>query len=189
MIIRRDPMGDICNAIVNHPTVRPGMISANDEVLDLRPLAHDPRGVLLLGEPAFGCFLCYRVLDGVYEVHAGILPEGRGPWCLEFGLSSVRHMFTTTDAIEIITRIPQGHIGTLALAKRTGFKERWQRPHCRFRGQDVPYGVWSVSMLDWFPADDAERESVLEEMLRAGQTVKAQNWHTRWAFISRLGMT
>jgi hypothetical protein len=189
MLIRRDTTGDICNAIINHAAVRPGMISANDDVLDVRPLAHDPRGVLLIGEPAFGCFLCYRVLDGVYEVHAGVLPGGRGPWCLEFGLSSVRHMFTSTDAIEILTRIPQGHIGTVALAKRTGFRERWSRPHCRFRGQDVPYTVWSVVMQDWMPTEDAEREAVLEEMRRSGQELKAHNWQYRWAFLSRLGMS
>lgn len=188
MLIRRDPVGDICNAIINHAAVRPFMTSVNDGALDVRPLAHDARGVLLIGEPAFGCFLCYRVMDGVYEVHAGVLPGGRGAWCLEFGLSAVRHMFTTTDAIEILTRIPQGHIGTIALAKRTGFKERWTRPHCRFRGQDVPYTVWSVVMQDWWPVDDDERAAVLKEMIAAGQTLKAQNWHMRWAFLSRDGM-
>ena len=189
MLIRRDPHGDICNAIMNHPAVRPWMISANDDVLDVRPMAVDPRSVLMLGEPAYGCFVCYRVLDGVYEVHAAVLPDGRGEWCLDFGLSAVRHMFVTTDAIEIITRIPQGHIGTLALARRTGFVERWKRPHCRFQGKDVPYSVWSVTMIEWFPAEDAEREAVLREMQQAGQTQKAANWYTRWAFLSREGMT
>jgi hypothetical protein len=189
MLIRRDTHGDICNAIINHASVRPWVMSANDDVLDVRALAADPRGVLMLGEPAYGCFACYRVLDGVYEVHAAVLPDGRGEWCLEFGQSAMRHMFTTTDAIEIITMIPQGHVGTLALAKRTGFKERWSRPHCRFRGKDVPYTVYSATMMDWFPADDAEREAVLEEMRQSGQQLKAHNWHYRWAFLSRLGMT
>jgi hypothetical protein len=189
MLIRRDPEGLVCNAIFNHPEVRPWCISANDEVLDVRPMATDPRGVLMVGEPALGCFACLRVLDGVYEVHAAVLPEGRGEWCLDFGHSAVRHMFTTTDAIEIITRIPQGHIGTLALARRTGFIERWSRPHCRFRGKDVPYSVYSVTMMDWWPSDNAEREAVLAEMQQAGQTVKAQNWYYRWAFLSREGTT
>jgi hypothetical protein len=188
MLIRRDPMGDICNAIMNHPTVRPWMISANDDVLDVRQMAHDPRTVLMLGEPAYGCFACYQVLNGVYEVHAAVLPDGRGEWCLDFGHSAIRHMFVTTDCIEIITRIPQGHIGTLALARRTGFVERWSRPHCRFRGKDVPYSVYSVTMIDWFPADDEEREAVLHEMRNAGQSDKAANWHYRWAFLSREGV-
>ena len=61
-------------------------------MLDLRPMAQDRlRSVLLVGEPAYGCFACYRVLDGVYEVHAAVLPEGRGEWALDFGLSAVRH--------------------------------------------------------------------------------------------------
>lgn len=190
MLIRRDTTGEVCNAIINDDQVRPWVVSANDDVIDVRQLAQDPRGVLMLGEPPLGCFCCFRVLDGVYEVHAAVLPEGRGKWCLEFGLSAVRHMFVTTDAIEIITMIPQGHIGTLALARATGFQQRWTRPHCRFRGKDVPYTVWSVSMLDWFPADDdAEREAVLAEMRQAGQELKAHNWHYRWAFLSRLGMS
>jgi hypothetical protein len=189
MLIRRDTQGDTCNAIMNHPAVRPWMISANDEVLDVRPMAQDPRAILMVGEPALGCFACYRVMDGVYEVHAAVLPDGRGEWCLEFGHSAVRHMFTATDAIEIITRIPQGHIGTLALARHTGFVERWSRPHCRFRGKDVPYAVYSVTMMDWFPAGDAERETVLHEMRRAGQQAKAANWYLRWAFLSREGTT
>jgi hypothetical protein len=189
MLIRRDTTGDICNAIINHADVRPGMLSVASDVLDVRPLAHDPRSVFLIGEPAFGCFLCYRVMDGVYEVHAGVLPGGRGPWCLEFGLSSVRHMFVSTDAIEILTRIPQGHIGTVALAKRTGFRERWTRPHIRFRGQDVPFGVWSILMQEWWPSDEAEAESILRDMRKAGQTIKADNWYLRWAFLSREGLT
>jgi hypothetical protein len=76
----------------------------------------------------------------------------------------------------------------MALAKRTGFKERWTRPHCRFRGRDVPYTVWSVVMQDWWPTDEAEAGNILRDMRAAGQTVKADNWYLRWAFLSREGM-
>lgn len=190
MRIGRDTDGRAVNRIVNHAAVRPWMVGTpagdNGEPLDLAPLARDPRHRLLIGEPeAYGAFMCVQLLDGVYEAHAAVMPEGRGQWTLEFAEAALHHLFTATDAVEILTRVPQGHLASLTLVRRLGFACRWSRPSCRFRGRDVPYTVWSLVMQDWFPADDASRETVLQDMLRAGCSRKAAVWHNRFAFLSR----
>jgi hypothetical protein len=189
MIIHRDTTGAAVNRIWNHPEVRPWIVNGPDHELDLRPAALDPRYWLLVGEPELGSFFCVRFDAGLYEAHAAVLPEGRGEWSLEFGRSAIRAMFTGTDCIEILTRVPQGHPACLALVRNLGFSPRWTRPSCNFRGRNVPCTVWSLTMQEWFPAEDEARKAALAEMCAAGWERKAQCWQKRWALLSRERMT
>jgi hypothetical protein len=182
--IHRDPTGDTLNRIVNHPEVRPWLMS-EDQELDFRLLANDPRIFLLVGDPPIGSIVFGQVVTGVYEAHAAVLPEGRGVWMTQLSEAAIRYMFTATDCIEILTRVLQGHVAAVALARYLGFVERWRCPAFRFRGRDVPYGVWGLTMMDWFPADDDGRKAALQEMYHAGQGEKAKSWYARWTHLSR----
>lgn len=185
MRILRDISGETVNRIVNDPDVRPWIIGAADRTLDLSRMASDPRCWLLVGEPPLGAQIAWRILDGVAEFHSAVLPSGRGEWALEFFADAVRYMFCTTDAIELITRIPQGNLGALTLARRFLLQPRWICPSCWYRGQRVPYAVWSLTMMDWMPSDLAGYEAAIEDIERAGLQTKAANWLARRAFLSR----
>lgn len=161
------------------------MVTTLDHTFDFRALAPDPRWHFLIGDPPCGTFICGRLLDGIYEAHAAVVPEGRGPWTVQFGEAAIRYMFTATDAIEILTRVPQGHLGSLTLVRRLGFVLRWTRPSCWFRGRDVPYSVWGLTLFDWWPSEDTAREATLEEMRCADQHEKMVAWHNRYAILSR----
>lgn len=186
MRIQIDDDGDVTNGIVNHPEVLPTFTSARHP-LDMRPLAKDPSSLILVGTPPKGAFIFMKILDGVYEAHGAVMPEMRGEWARELADGSVRHMFTATDCIEIMTRIPQGHLPTMALVKHLKFVERWQRPEISFRGKLVPFSVWSLTMQDWWPSGEAMQKVVLEEMRKYGPPNKAANWYARWAHLSRTG--
>lgn len=185
MIVQRDTTGEIANRIVNHPAVRPSFTIDPEHELDFRPLAHDPNTIILVGEPPIGTFVFYRLLAGVYEAHGASLPEGRGEWTDRFARHCLYFLFTSTDAIEILTRVPQGHLATSTLVRQLGFTWRWARPATRFRGQNVPFAVWSLTMMDWFPHEDELRLEVLRDMKKNGPPNKSDSWEQRWAFLSR----
>lgn len=185
MMVRRDVEGELTNAIVNHPQVLPTFTDSPDPI-DMRPIAQDPHTIILVGTPPQGCFLFTQIVLGVYEAHGAVMPEGRGPWAQELAESCVRTIFIGTDAIEIMTRIPEGHTATLALVKGLGFQPRWSRPEILFRGKKVPFTVWSLTMQQWFPSDEAEQRIVLRDMKDGGPPGKADNWYARWARLSRI---
>lgn len=183
MLIRRDIEGDTLNRIINHPEVRPWVMSEHQN-LDFRILARDPRIFLLVGDPPIGSIVFGQVVTGVYEAHAAVLPQGRGEWMTELSEAAMRYMFMATDCIEILTRVLQGHVAAAALARRLGFVERWGCPEFPFRGRMVPYTVWGITMMDWFPDDEEGRKRAYSEMYHAGQAEKAKVWYARWAALS-----
>lgn len=183
MEVTRDRTGAVINAIFNDPTVHP-LIMNDDRYLDLSKIASDPRGYALIGEPAWGGYILWPVVEAVYELHVGVLPQGRGPWAVDFTASTFQYMFCGTDALELITRIPQGAVGTLALARRFGWRERWRCPQTLYRGQEVPYTVYSLTMFDWLPVDDDQRNAAFARMNQLGMEKKAAVWYQRWALLS-----
>jgi hypothetical protein len=185
MNLHRDTTGEEANRIVNHPDVRPSFTSVPDKELDFRPLANDPNTLILVGDPPLGTFVFYRIMPGVFEAHGASLPEGRGEWTDRFARHCLYFLFTGTDCIEILTRVPQGHLPTATLVRQLGFTWRWSRPATRFRGKNVPFAVWSLTMMDWFPHEDELRLEVLRDMKTNGPPRKAENWEQRWAFLSR----
>lgn len=185
MMIRRDIDGDLTNSIVNHPEVLP---TFTDRVgtIDMRPLAKDPGTIILVGTPPIGAFIFMQIIMGVYEAHGAVMPDGRGAWARELAEDAVRTIFSFTDCIEIMTRIPQGHMATMSLVKHLKFVRRWDRPEIKFRGQLVPFSVWSLTMQDWFPSDPEKQTEVIEAMRKGGPAGKGDNWHARWARLSRI---
>ena len=187
MRVSLDPTGELCNLIVNHPDVFP-LLSEDDNPIDLRPLAQNPRARLLVGVPPLGTYVAARILDGVWEFHAGVLPEGRGAWNVEFSEAAIRYMFVETDAIELITRVPVTHLACLTLVKKFGFMPRWRgRDTVRWKGRETGYQVWSLTAMDWLPFDDLQRRETYGDMMRAGNEAKARNWIIREQILAREG--
>lgn len=150
MNIRRDFSANAVNAVLNNPEVRPWVADMGEGAIDLTRAVANTNNILLMGE--FGGCMFYRIMDGMYEVHTQVLPEGRGQWVKDF-LMAVRHfIWTRTDAIEVTTRVPHGHEGAKRAAEFAGMTYEFTRPDCcRFRGADTPVDIYSERIQDWTP--------------------------------------
>ena len=183
MMLERDETGEVANRICNDPRVLPTLAN---HPLDLRPLAQDQHTIILVGTPPAGCFVLIQILDGVWEFHGAVLPEFRGEWSQQFAGECIDYMFTRTTCIELMTRIPQGNLASLALARHFNFTKRWDRPAIEFRGQNVPFSIYSLTMQDWWPSDYNHQSYVLKVM-NDYRPEKAKVWYNRWAALSRNG--
>jgi hypothetical protein len=113
------------NAVANHPEVRPWVGGAGP--IDMTPVVADLRNVLLMGQG--GGLLFVNLDPGLYEVHTQFVPEARGPQALLAVLDALRWMFTRTDCMEIVTRVPDGNLAAAALVKKIGGEFQFYRPH------------------------------------------------------------
>lgn len=178
MLLTRDTTGEVTQRIFDDPNVGQGPI-------DITPLLRDSHCIALVGDPPLGVHIGLQVVSGVYEVHSVILPEGRGEWAVEFTESAIRHIFVTTDCIELITRIPHGALPPNSLARRFGFAERWVGGDMVYQNRIVPFSVWSLTLMGWMPAEIEAFNAVIAEMREAGQDLKADVWFARRAFVAR----
>lgn len=147
-VIERATNSDRINAIVNHPKIRPWIAPREDGRIDLTAVAGLSSTVILLGE--HGGFVLYQLLPGIYEVHTHVLPAGRGAWTDQFIQAGIRWMFTHTDAFEILTRVPKGHLSALATTVRAGMRYEFTSdfPY-KFLGKDSKVDVYSFRLQDW----------------------------------------
>lgn len=135
------------NRIVNDPAVRP-WVANGDTPLDLASQVADRRNVFLLGDHGAVAFLF--VQSGVYEAHTQVLPAGRGPWTRALTEAAVRTMFAATDAYEITTRVPAGHIAAKAAAEAQGLRFEFTRPNgVVFRNKVCDAHIYSFRVQDW----------------------------------------
>jgi len=113
------------NAAANHPDVRPWLGLLNLGPLDLTALVTDPANVTLAGE--HGGFLCHRIGEGLFEIHSIFSPGGRGRLRPETR-AGLRFLFTQTDAVRVVTQVPDCNPRAAALALKTGFEQVLHRP-------------------------------------------------------------
>lgn len=144
----REYSAERINVIVNHPNVRP-WLGGGMGALDLSAMIADQRNVLLMGSA--GGLLFVFVRPGLYEVHTQFLPSGRGEHALAATNDALRWMFTRTDAIEIVTKVPDGNLGAKGLVrsihgtKRFRRENAWQSPSGGLVGVDY----YALSIQDW----------------------------------------
>lgn len=161
------------NAILNHPMVRPDIAEVPSGIVDISKQIENKNNVLLLGE--HGGFCCLKILPGVYEVHTAILPEGRGTWSERFARKGAEWMFLKTDAYDLVTRVPQGHVAAKALAMIGGMKYEFSRyPGAMFRGVMTPMDTYSMRVQDWASKSDFKQRGrwlhkrMAQEAIRLG---------------------
>lgn len=166
--IERHTTAAAINAVLNDPTVRPWVADAAEGTLDISRLASNPANYVLMGEHG-GCVFA-RLLTGIYEVHTQVRASGRGPWADELARAVAHWMFTRTDAYEVVTRVPRGHVAALALVRGIGFRYEFTREgECRFQGKTVPVDCFSMRLQDWLPQAEGlvERGRWLHERMHA----------------------
>jgi len=136
------------NAILNNPEVRPWVADAVEGVIDVSPNVASRDNVLLMGE--HGGVLFFKLTNGIYEAHTQVMPEARGAWTLEMTRAAVYWMFTRTDAFEVLTRVPQGHIAAKGAAEATGLSYEFTRPmELTFRGKVRDVHIHGLTIQKW----------------------------------------
>jgi hypothetical protein len=199
------------NHVLNHPAVFPD-VATSDAPIDVSPCIDNPNNLILAGER--GIFHLTKLFEGCWETHTAVLPEGRGRWAREFAEAGARYMFAATDCVELLTRVPEGHVAASTLTLMMGFRHQFKTPpECRFRGKLVPCDIYSLTLQDWaLRAPEVEERGaafhewlntkvsgqphepdpahnrvvgIALDMINEGQPVKATFWYNRWAFTAR----
>jgi len=192
------------NRIFNHPAVRPFAVESPEREVDLSAAVGNPVNVSLVGE--HGAVVFFKYCEGIYEAHANAVPEGRGEWMKEFTGAALNYAFCATDAVEILTRVPEGNLPSKTLAMMIGMRPQFEQPDCRFRGKTVPVTVYALSLQEWASRvdkvamgrnflqqiggvvvndDHANVVGVACEMMGCGMIRKAVVWINRWALATR----
>jgi hypothetical protein len=187
MIIERATSADRINAILNHPAVRPDVADLAAGRIDMTNKIVGTDNVCLVGR--YGAFFCFKYFAGSYEVHTQILPEGRGVWAKEFAVAGAHYMFTATDCVEILTRVPEGHVAASVLTRSMGFKLQFTTPpECLFRGKRVPCAIYALTIQDWAMSVSEEAGAEFHEWLNsqvtAGEPHQPDPDHNRIVGIS-----
>jgi hypothetical protein len=146
-MISRHLSAERINEVCNHPAVR-RYVANGTEPLDLTRQVADTRNILLMGEHGGMMFL--HVLDGVYECHTQVLPEGRGQWTRQLTEACMRTMFTRTDAYEIVTRVPTPHVAAKAATVAQGMTYEFTRENgVIFRDRVCDVDIYSLRIQEW----------------------------------------
>ncbi len=188
------------NAVANDPDVRPHV--GGEGVLDLTAVVHDPANFVLWADG--GGFLVAKHEPGIYEAHSLFRKSAR-----RHSIAAMRaafaYMFERTDAVKIVTIVPDGNSAALAFAKLASFREVFRtaaRTH------------YALSLVEWavnrpeLAEDGAAFHEVLQlakiaagsalpvhddceahdrmvgaaiRMIRAGNAEKAVVQYNRWA--------
>lgn len=136
------------NAILNHPDILSWMEGDGGAIDISERLKRPDILIALVGE--HGAFTAYRLMSGVYEFHTAILPDGRGRWARQFADAGMLWMFSQTDAMELLTRVPEGHRGARAMACLMGLRQTFPDDQkSLYRGEKVRSLIYCISVQEW----------------------------------------
>lgn len=140
------------NEIANDPEVRPWLGGSGE--LDLMGHISNPENFAFLTDDETGGFFYHKRAIGLYEVHTVSLPKGRGQTLLETRSASLRAMFMQSDAIEIVTTVPDGNRAADAYSIDAGFHETFRREACfDLKGEMVGASYRSLGYGEWVLKD------------------------------------
>lgn len=135
---------------MNHPAVFPWVSRPGEPPIAMSAVVRDPRNVVLLGQ--HGGIAFHWVMSGLYDTHTAITPLGRGGWAESFGAACRHWMFTRTDAVELVTKVPTSNLPARALTRRVpGGAVEFMLPGAWTRrdGRPDDIEVWGVRIQDW----------------------------------------
>lgn len=201
MVVRSNDVTKF-NAVINHPSVHP-WVSKTEQELDASDVIADRRNILL--EAPHGFFIFHFHEPGTYEVHTQFLPEGRGKNAFISAKEASHYMFTKTDCVEILTKVPVENVAAKKLTTAMGFTQlftgsKWKEKPVEFFRLGIEEWMANAPRLvekgDWFHHEllrqgaeaDHEDDPVHDryvgaavEMILAGQVGKGIVYYNRWA--------
>ncbi len=195
------------NSILNHPDVYQWVKGAAEGPLDLTPLVVGNDDVIpLLGE--HGGQIYHRLQPGLFDCHSQFLTQGRGAWAIEATRKTLHWVFTRTEALELLTRVPHGNVAAKALAKGIGGQFQFTNERgWVMHNKPVPADIYSLTVQEWMrtapglvergkwlyerlrieaPTDETRDRyaGAACDMLLGGQTLKAVALFNRFAAMS-----
>jgi hypothetical protein len=136
------------NPVLNDPSVLPSITVPGIETLDVTALLADPCNVLLATEG--GGIIFAQQEPGIYEAHTMFLPAYRGRYAIRFALSACRWMFTHTDCMVLLTRIPSFNLAATQLARLMGATREFDRKAVwPTAAGPVDMAFWALRYDDW----------------------------------------
>lgn len=153
--IERHFDAEALNRTVNDPSVYPWVRGGATGRLDLGVVATNPANLLLVGE--HGSMLFTPMAPGLWELHTQVVRAGRGAWAVGLATACLEWLFTRTDAVEVLTRVPKGNVAALAGARILGMQHAWTAERgWVLRDVPVPAGIWSLPVQAWLAGPFAE---------------------------------
>jgi len=147
----------LINKIANIPDVQRWVRGYAAVPLDMSAVVANPENVLLTGQ--HGCMLYTPKLPNIFECHTLIAPAGRGDWGKRFVQSCIHLMFTRTDCLEIVTKIPKGNLGARVMAKLCHFTPEFvQRDGWVLDLDPIPAEWFSLHIQNWMRTAPGLRE-------------------------------
>jgi hypothetical protein len=153
------------NAVANHPDVKPWLL-APEGVIDLSGVIENPANYALWRDGGGFVLVCHE--PGIYEAHSLFLPEARGH-SIAAMRAGFEYMFVATDAIEIVTSVPDGNEAALALASKAGFKPIFRTDgmtHCK-----LDLVSWAMSRPELEDDGQVFHDALEQKKLRSGSTL------------------
>lgn len=146
MKVSRTLCGDDLTRVANDPSVRPWLLG--DGPLDLSAAVADPRNIALSSKD--GGWVLMSCGNGTYDVHSMFLPSVRGAEVAKALDEALQYVFIETDCAKLTTRVPDGNVAAMALARRAGFR-LW------YASRGSSYMV--LDIRDWIQSSSACREA------------------------------
>lgn len=154
------------NAIASDPEVRPWLGGDPAQTPDLTAEIANLNNFAFTTLMQDGAYVLMKLQAGLYEVHTLALPPARGRPMLRLMRTMLRTMFTGSDAVEIVTRIPDGNENAMAWSDLAGFRSTYRREACfPLMGQIVGCQYRSLTFQDWALKD--KEGHTLGEQFRA----------------------
>lgn len=192
------------NRIANHPDVRPWV--GGEGEIDLSAAVSDEANYTLTFEG--GGFVYIGLGNGLYEVHSLSLQDAQG--VPQAARESLDWMFSRTDCVEVMTKVPAPNKGALGLVRICGFDRLYERKGVWTGGEDVSF--WQLTLDRWaqrsqgalqtgkafhdlleqaqghenHPEDDAHDHAAgaASLMFQHGQMQKACWYYNKWCAVS-----
>jgi hypothetical protein len=130
----------LINGIVNDPSIRPHIGGDVMQPLDLTAFIDNQDNVALVGE--HGALLWNWTAPNCFEVHTGILKEGRGAWAAAFAKAGVQWM-REYGALHLWTRVLPDAVHVRRFTLKAGFKPAGQN------ALDWGQGPVIYDLFDW----------------------------------------
>lgn len=146
--LMRQHTAESLNALMNHPDIYEDVRGPLEGVIDLSGVVENQCNILLAAQ--HGCVLFGLLQPGLYDAHIIVLRQGRGRWALALLRSALHWVFTRTDAVEVVCRVPAGNLAARAIAMAVGGEPEFAVPRgWMYRGSVVPVTVLSLSVQKW----------------------------------------
>jgi hypothetical protein len=123
LVMRRDFSAERLNRVLADPDVRKWVSEhpTPPDALDATMLLADPRNVALMCDSGGALFVALDDPGTSHELHTQFLPAARGRPTVAFMHEALAYMFTHTNCLEVVTKVPSHNHAARALAHHFRF--------------------------------------------------------------------